>query len=95
MIGLPAVHSQLIVPGILLVPCSHCTEPEVLQRLWLHEVYRVFYDRLTDSEDRQAFFAMCQDVICTVFKKVTITREQVTPQIPQAGRAGITSSSHV
>ena len=41
-----------VVRGVLLVPPTNMTEPEKLIRLWVHEVYRVFYDRLIDAEDR-------------------------------------------
>ena len=41
-----------VVRGVLLVPSNNMTEPEKLIRLWVHEVYRVFYDRLIDPEDR-------------------------------------------
>ncbi|KAL5267409.1 hypothetical protein ACHWQZ_G004450 [Mnemiopsis leidyi] len=58
-----------VIGGILLLPAGQCSGPDVLIRLWLHEVYRVFYDRLTDNEDRECFFGMCSDVISTVFKK--------------------------
>ena len=41
-----------VIRGVLLVPHTHMQEPEKLMRLWIHEVYRVFYDRLTDEQDR-------------------------------------------
>ena len=41
-----------VIRGVLLVPSSSMTETEKLIRLWVHEVYRVFYDRLIDPEDR-------------------------------------------
>ena len=58
-----------VIGGILLLPSTQCSGPDVIVRLWLHEVYRVFYDRLTDNEDRECFFSMCSEVIGTVFKK--------------------------
>ena len=43
-----------VVSGVLLMPKTHLTEGDKLSRLWVHEVYRVFYDRLIDDSDRCA-----------------------------------------
>ncbi|CAG2061011.1 unnamed protein product [Timema podura] len=45
-----------VIGGILLVPSTHCKDPDKLIRLWVHETYRVFYDRLIDQADRLALF---------------------------------------
>ena len=57
-----------VVRGVLLVPASHMTESDKLIRLWVHEVYRVFYDRLTDEGDREKFFTIVKDVCQDNFK---------------------------
>uniref|UniRef100_A0A8I3MVH2 Dynein axonemal heavy chain 3 n=1 Tax=Canis lupus familiaris TaxID=9615 RepID=A0A8I3MVH2_CANLF len=44
-------------------------------RLWIHEVYRVFYDRLIDHEDRQVFFNMVKETTSSCFKQ---TMEKVS-----------------
>ena len=43
-----------VIRGILLIPNTHLKEDDKdkLIRLWIHEVYRVFYDRLIDDKDR-------------------------------------------
>ena len=41
-----------VMRGVLLVPADRVTEPDKLIRLWIHEVYRVFNDRLTEDQDR-------------------------------------------
>ena len=41
-----------VIRGVLLVPHDNMSEVDKLYRLWVHEVYRVFYDRLTDHADR-------------------------------------------
>ena len=41
-----------VIRGVLLVPQTRMSEPDKLLRLWVHEVYRVFYDRLVDEGDR-------------------------------------------
>jgi dynein heavy chain len=54
-----------IIRGIRLIPSTHLRDPNKLIRLWCHEVYRVFYDRLVDDADRSQFFefvrVICQD----------------------------------
>ena len=58
--------------GILLLKADRTPDgpdgAQKLTRLWVHEVYRVFYDRLVDDVDRATFFKMikvsaCDDVI--------------------------------
>ena len=41
-----------VIRGVLLVPSSRMSETDKLLRLWVHEVYRVFYDRMVDERDR-------------------------------------------
>ncbi len=41
-----------VIVGVLLVPATRMRETDKLIRLWVHEVYRVFYDRLIDETDR-------------------------------------------
>ena len=57
-----------VIAGILLIKPAQLPESTVLIKLWLHEVYRVFYDRLTDADDRKMFFAMCKDNLHSYFK---------------------------
>jgi dynein heavy chain len=40
---------------LLAHPDKYQESPKVI-RLWCHEVYRVFYDRLVDESDRSWFF---------------------------------------
>lgn len=39
-----------------------------LIRLWVHEVYRVFYDRLIDNADKEMFFEIVKEKTSNVFK---------------------------
>ena len=42
-----------VVRGVLLVPAARmAADTDKIVRLWVHEVYRVFNDRLTDDHDR-------------------------------------------
>lgn len=63
-----------VIKGILLVPASRMQDPEKLVRLWVHEVYRVFHDRLVDENDQETLFGMvrytCYDQLRVPLDKV-------------------------
>eukprot|EP00116_Pleurobrachia_bachei_P000103 sb/3460365/ len=57
-----------VILGVLLIKPSSVKDKRTMIRLWSHEVYRVFNDRLTDDSDREWLFKQCKDVVNTVFK---------------------------
>ncbi len=57
-----------VIGGVKLVPASHLKDPNKLIRLWCHECYRVFYDRLVDESDRQTFFGVIKKHCQSEFK---------------------------
>ncbi|XP_074775748.1 dynein axonemal heavy chain 3 [Athene noctua] len=58
-----------VIKGVLLCPHTHLQDGDKLIRLWIHEVYRVFYDRLVEEEDRKVFFQMVQETTSNIFKQ--------------------------
>ncbi|XP_061847983.1 dynein axonemal heavy chain 3 [Colius striatus] len=58
-----------VIKGVLLCPNTHLQDGDKLIRLWIHEIYRVFYDRLVDEEDRKVFFQMVQETTSNSFKQ--------------------------
>jgi dynein heavy chain len=57
-----------VIQGILLVRSESITEPHKMVRLWMHEAYRVFYDRLTDDEDRKWLFNTSKTIVKSAFE---------------------------
>ncbi|KAI1896260.1 hypothetical protein AGOR_G00092970 [Albula goreensis] len=58
-----------VIRGVLLAPHTHLQEGDKLIRLWIHEVYRVFYDRLIDNKDRETFFEIVKTRLSDYFKQ--------------------------
>ncbi|TPX33936.1 hypothetical protein SeMB42_g07413 [Synchytrium endobioticum] len=52
-----------VIQGLLLASPEKFTEGTKFLRLWVHEVYRVFYDRLVDDLDRAWFFSTVKDLV--------------------------------
>uniref|UniRef100_A0A803VXK8 Dynein axonemal heavy chain 3 n=1 Tax=Ficedula albicollis TaxID=59894 RepID=A0A803VXK8_FICAL len=53
-----------VIKGVL-----ETADGDKLIRLWVHEVYRVFYDRLVDEDDKNIFFQMVQETTLNSFKQ--------------------------
>jgi dynein heavy chain len=58
-------------------------------RLWIHEVYRVFYDRLIDQEDRQVFFNMVKETTSNCFKQTLEKVSQLLGSVDPRNGPGI------
>ncbi|KAL6620932.1 hypothetical protein LY90DRAFT_662178 [Neocallimastix californiae] len=56
-----------VIQGILLSNSERYQEPEKIIRLWTHEAYRVFYDRLVDDEGRDWFHGVIRDLVSRCF----------------------------
>ncbi|KAJ3333612.1 Dynein heavy chain 7, axonemal [Blyttiomyces sp. JEL0837] len=58
-----------VVQGVVLSRPTMFKTADQITRLWAHEVYRVFYDRLISDEDRYGLFSYMLDVIKAKFGK--------------------------
>ena len=47
----PPLQGMMMMP-VALVPSDPNEASGLFKRLWVHEVFRVFYDRLVDDKDR-------------------------------------------
>lgn len=78
-----------VIGGIVLVPSSRMRDPDKLIRLWIHEVYRVFHDRLVDDDDRETLFDLVKHV---VYDQLRQPIDKVLANLLADGEATITSS---
>ncbi|XP_008202999.3 dynein heavy chain 3, axonemal [Nasonia vitripennis] len=78
-----------VVTGILLVPATKIKDPGKFMRLWIHEVYRVFHDRLVDVEDRQKLFDI---VKFTCYEHFRQPIDKVLEHIIEEGETEVKSS---
>ena len=51
-----------VVAGVMMAPGPNVPDKASISRLWVHELYRVFYDRLVFDEDRDYLFNNVKDV---------------------------------
>ncbi|XP_020624937.1 dynein heavy chain 12, axonemal-like [Orbicella faveolata] len=51
-----------VIRGVLLIKKDALTDKKTLSRLWVHEVYRVYYDRLVDDNDRAWLHSLLKKV---------------------------------
>lgn len=49
--------------------CHLCQDGDKLIRLWIHEVYRVFCDRLIDNKDKDTFFSIIKEQTSSFFRQ--------------------------
>ena len=57
-----------VILGVLLIKPAAVENKRTMIRLWTHEVYRVFNDRLTDDADREWIFKQAKEVVNNCFK---------------------------
>uniref|UniRef100_A0A803V8V9 Dynein axonemal heavy chain 12 n=1 Tax=Ficedula albicollis TaxID=59894 RepID=A0A803V8V9_FICAL len=60
-----------VIHGCLLIKKSAVENKHVMIRLFVHEVFRVFYDRLVEDDDRAWLFDLVKDIVKDHFKEVT------------------------
>ncbi|XP_052780138.1 dynein axonemal heavy chain 12-like isoform X1 [Mya arenaria] len=58
-----------IILGVCLIKKGQVENKRVMIRLWVHEVMRVFYDRLTDDNDRKWLFEAVKKSVKDFFKE--------------------------
>jgi len=58
-----------VIQGVLLGGAETVQTVDTLLKLWTHEVFRVYYDRLVDNSDRAWLTNFIQKVMTDVFSR--------------------------
>ncbi|NXM04479.1 DYH7 protein, partial [Tyrannus savana] len=58
-----------VIHGCLLIKKNSVENKRVMIRLFVHEVFRVFYDRLVEDDDRAWLFNLVKDIVKEHFKE--------------------------
>ncbi|NXM23807.1 DYH7 protein, partial [Oxyruncus cristatus] len=78
-----------VIHGCLLVKKSSVENKRVMIRLFVHEVFRVFYDRLVEDDDRAWLFNLVRNIVKEHFKE---TFDSVFAHLKQ-GKAPVTEEN--
>ncbi|XP_071807320.1 dynein axonemal heavy chain 12-like isoform X1 [Asterias amurensis] len=57
-----------VIMGVLLIKKQAVENKRTFTRLWVHEVFRVFYDRLVEDKDRLWLFDITKTLVKDIFK---------------------------
>ncbi|XP_013387188.1 dynein heavy chain 12, axonemal, partial [Lingula anatina] len=74
-----------VVLGICLIKKTEVENKRVMIRLWVHEVMRVFYDRLIDDKDRAWLFKIVGEMVKDHFKE---SMDAVFEHLANGGQGG-------
>jgi dynein heavy chain len=54
-----------VFQGILMITASKCPDADMMNRLWVHEVSRVFQDRLNNTADQEWY----EELVCSLLSR--------------------------